>query len=476
MSFETLGTVLLTESSRRNLDELHALIHWESEGYHVVGKTEDGPQTVKMAEELSPDLLILSHRLKGLSGVEVLRQIRKCCPGTQVILLCEYADFSIAQQAVRYGISGLLLKPLEPEDLLGAVRHLENTRISPVQGQEPWNWARAWEKRLRNSPIYGDGIQKLAIAASFEVQLENGAHVIRLPADGSEILVAAMDDTTSTLLDTLQGLHRRVGVSCPFQDASELERAVFQARLAASPFWSREKRLVQCCCENNYEAIYLFRQLWFLLYQCVAVQEYSMHQFWALYDILLNMVQSLKMDFREIIAIHNGLVLMAKSIDINAGAGLQYLSVYEINSWSEEKNSLEYSLVRIRRDMQDHLRAGKFDVNMHPLGEFINEIIIYLDAHFCEKGISVENVAAKFYMTPAYFGQTFKRIYGISITEHINRKRIDYAEYLLTHENITIKDVANQVGIADYFYFSKLFKKYKGITPGEARKGIRPGE
>lgn len=474
MRIKTIGTILLAESNHKNLDELFSLVDWKSEGYRVIGQTEVAMQAVKMAEELQPNLMILSHQMNELSGLEILRQVRVVSPCTQVILLCEYADFSIAQQAVRYGISGLLLKPVAPEDLLGAIHHLGNSKLTLVQAQDTNNWNQDWANSLKRDSNFSDGIEKLAIVIPGGMQLGKNSGVICLEESNPQILVAVIDDSTSTLLETLQHLPCRIGVSFPFRNITELEHAISQAELAASPFWTREKRMVQCCSENNYEAIHLFQKLWFLLYQCVAIQEFSMHQFWALYDILLNMVQSLKMDFHEIIAIHNGLVLMAKSIDNNAGANLQYLSLHDIRSWTEEQKSLEYLLVEIRRDMQDNLQAGKFDVTVHPMGEFINRILIYLDSHFCEKDISVESIASKFYMTPAYFGQTFKRIYGISITEHINRKRIDYAEYLLTHENITIKDVANQVGITDYFYFSKLFKKYKGITPSEAKKKTRP--
>ena len=55
-------------------------------------------------------------------------------------------------------------------------------------------------------------------------------------------------------------------------------------------------------------------------------------------------------------------------------------------------------------------------------------------------------------------------------------RSMDYAEYLLTHEDISIKDVSRRVGFTDHYYFSKLFKKYKQITPGDAKKLRRQGK
>ena len=64
----------------------------------------------------------------------------------------------------------------------------------------------------------------------------------------------------------------------------------------------------------------------------------------------------------------------------------------------------------------------------------------------------------------------FKQKHGMSITEYIQRKRINVAENLLSTTDLEIKDIANSVGYTSSSRFSTLFKRYKGIKPNEIRK------
>ena len=59
---------------------------------------------------------------------------------------------------------------------------------------------------------------------------------------------------------------------------------------------------------------------------------------------------------------------------------------------------------------------------------------------------------------------------GFSVIEYINNCRIGRACTMLNNTNVQIKDVALSVGFSDQLYFSKVFRKLKGITPTEYRK------
>lgn len=63
----------------------------------------------------------------------------------------------------------------------------------------------------------------------------------------------------------------------------------------------------------------------------------------------------------------------------------------------------------------------------------------------------------------------FKQKHQMSITEYIQRKRINTAETLLSTTELNIKDIANSVGYSSSSRFATLFKRYKGIKPNEIR-------
>lgn len=71
--------------------------------------------------------------------------------------------------------------------------------------------------------------------------------------------------------------------------------------------------------------------------------------------------------------------------------------------------------------------------------------------------------------------QLSKDNFGMSITQYITKKRMRKAKELLTETDIAITEVADRVGISDYNYFCKLFKKMTGSTPGKFRRSHADG-
>ena len=68
-----------------------------------------------------------------------------------------------------------------------------------------------------------------------------------------------------------------------------------------------------------------------------------------------------------------------------------------------------------------------------------------------------------------YIGQIFKRYSEITLVEYIQILRIQRAKYLLQHIGKSIKEISDEVGFKDNFYFSKVFKKIVGKQPSQYR-------
>jgi YesN/AraC family two-component response regulator len=65
----------------------------------------------------------------------------------------------------------------------------------------------------------------------------------------------------------------------------------------------------------------------------------------------------------------------------------------------------------------------------------------------------------------------FKQEMGITFTDYLNQVRINRSCELLTNTSLNLIDVSLQAGFDDQSYFSKVFKKLKGITPKSYRNG-----
>lgn len=84
--------------------------------------------------------------------------------------------------------------------------------------------------------------------------------------------------------------------------------------------------------------------------------------------------------------------------------------------------------------------------------------------------ISISRLASECNMERSYFSRTFKHVVGLSPKEYHSKVRIDNAETLLRNRNLSINEVASEVGYPDVMSFSKAFKNKKGMSPSFYRQ------
>lgn len=99
----------------------------------------------------------------------------------------------------------------------------------------------------------------------------------------------------------------------------------------------------------------------------------------------------------------------------------------------------------------------------------LNTILNYMNENI-EGDLHLYRIAENFHFNSSYISQLFRKELGISYSEFLTRIRVNAAEKLLLETDMPIKYICEKTGIYDYFYFNKLIKKYKGLTPNQIRK------
>ncbi|MCT2196929.1 response regulator [Paenibacillus sp. p3-SID1389] len=94
----------------------------------------------------------------------------------------------------------------------------------------------------------------------------------------------------------------------------------------------------------------------------------------------------------------------------------------------------------------------------------------YIEQHYHEEDLSVEDVAAAVFVDSSYLRRVFRKESGYSVLDHIVHTRMKKAKELLQEGNLKLASVAEAVGFSDPNYFSKCFKKKFGMTPTEFEK------
>lgn len=97
------------------------------------------------------------------------------------------------------------------------------------------------------------------------------------------------------------------------------------------------------------------------------------------------------------------------------------------------------------------------------------EVKRYIDENY-SCNISLENLCDRFYISKFYLTHSFKEQFGVTINSYLQTVRITHAKQLLRFSSITIEEIAENIGISDPAYFSRLFKNIEGVSPSVYRE------
>lgn len=102
----------------------------------------------------------------------------------------------------------------------------------------------------------------------------------------------------------------------------------------------------------------------------------------------------------------------------------------------------------------------------------VREAVNYISLHLTESDLTLASVAVALSLNKTYLAARFKQETGATVTDFIHSRRIDHAIFLMSTSDITVHDAALACGMSDLGYFSKVFKREKGMSPREYRKSL----
>ena len=111
-------------------------------------------------------------------------------------------------------------------------------------------------------------------------------------------------------------------------------------------------------------------------------------------------------------------------------------------------------------------------VNKHSQRNYsllIQKVITQIETDI-SSDLGLNNLATIFDVNPSYLSSLFKKETGSTLTEYVNKMRVERAKELLVSTNIQIQNIAQRCGMLDVNYFTKTFKKYTDLTPKKYRE------
>ena len=103
------------------VEGLRKVVKWADYGCEVVGTASGAEEGAELIRKVRPHILFTDIRMPGADGLTMLAGLRSEFPDMQVTVLTGYSDFAYAQQAIRLGVTRLLLKPSKMDEIKEAL-------------------------------------------------------------------------------------------------------------------------------------------------------------------------------------------------------------------------------------------------------------------------------------------------------------------------------------------------------------------
>ncbi len=189
-------------------------------------------------------------------------------------------------------------------------------------------------------------------------------------------------------------------------------------------------------------------------------------------NLLGHIMFSTGYDYEQIKARCYSLMVLIGRAAVDAGADCDYtLSIGDVGmksiSQCHNGEQLCIWLSKTANTLMDRI----FLYREAPHASIIKRCTDYIDKNYYEH-ITLDTLARVVYLSQAYISRIFHKETGLSFNEYLNRARVEHSKALLIEKTMRIADISSAVGFEDQSYFTKVFKKYTGVTPGNYRERL----
>lgn len=510
--------VIVVDDEPLMLEGWKTMIDWRACGYELCGTATDGEEALERIREWNPDLVLTDIRMPVLDGLELIRRMKEeRGVSAKVVVVSGYSEFSYAQQALRYEVDHYVLKPLVTEEIHALLREL----TGPLEERRRAEASAAKEKAAFSAAAIVDLLRHGGQAAVDAVARLLGvddrvrcrlllAEVPPGEAGSGEAPVSYY--SLQERVQTLAAACFEAGMQAwPFEDApGRAGLFVAEARPDEEPF---DVRLEQTIAKRESTlrelAVYfsgsargldavpeLYRQAMETRSRGLLKGRPGIHPYrepsgsgeWRLEDLTFRVGELLqaigKGDADGIDGSVDGLLRLfeeAASKESWMRTAVQHISGELLRNYSGRDAGTEEALGWLRRLLREDEYAGIGSWSGEKLKRFclraaglaareranasaVSDAIVYLKGHYREK-IQLQELAERYRLHPAFFGQQFKKETGCGFHEYIHRLRIEEACKLLRRTDMRVSDIAESLGYHDTDYFTEKFKALTGETP-----------
>ncbi|ALS26248.1 two-component system response regulator [Paenibacillus sp. 32O-W] len=504
--------VLIVDDEQIERDGLQAILH---KGYPelVIRQAQNGRIAVEMMEEFRPDLVLMDIKMPGMNGLEAVERISADYPETKFVMVTAYDTFEFARQAITLGVKDYLLKPSKASEIIDTVgrvlNQIEAERLLEEERRQQQ------DKLLKALPLAEtDVVTQLLFDHVHEVHLDELVGLLDIqPSNETFVMLVMLPPDSEPLYGAIKTAVRRLGAMwvgalygrqlpiIVFRDPEKSYRsqAVTLARsiLAVAGTGDRSGWFVGI--GNAYDSLEQIRQS----YQEALIASADLtlpvkYRFYADVPAVREVqdgehARQQERQFLDHVRLGEWEEVHRIVMDVirhceNEGASLLQAQQRALEKlWivsrvlsemgMETRTPLfsfqaqDYRQLRAETGLLiDRLRQTYAERQERMAPDTIQRIRQYIMDHSHEN-ISLEMIGKMVDLSPFYISKMFKDQLGVNYIDFLTECRIEKAKkMMLADPDISLKEIAYEVGYHDPNYFSKVFKKMCDVSPTEYRR------
>ncbi|SFS56268.1 response regulator transcription factor [Paenibacillus sp. BC26] len=516
--------VLITDDEPTIREGLRTLIDWNGLGYEVVDTAANGKDALAKYDRHKPDLMIVDIRMPGMSGLELIDQLRKNEQSVHVLILSGYADFDYAKKAIALDTDGYLLKPVDEDELvdylikLHATLMRESAQKVKNEMKEVWNRERVVQSYLIPGNQVPVALQENELTDADLNWDSYTVVLLKLQGKGHEIehgqlmklkglFIQAFEETGIGVvftMDSFIGLLVKKDLSLEqkrqalFKDMVALLSQEDLAVTAAAG--SSVNRLEDISSSYEEAAKFVSMRFFYAGGQLITAETAPIAQTAPIIDAAAE---------ETVIDCGEAAAKLFFAIDIGNARAIAELVAEKgkfLLACGSSEQTIKATLAEIvtcvisklsQHDPDMQTRGGQLSASIHAIfeqthyNEMEQHVIAFLQGLKPEsasvgtdkqikkmldliqrnyvENLKLDALAAVFNYNSAYLGKLFKNETGEYFNTYLDKVRVEKAKELLS-QGMKVYLVAEKVGYSNVDYFHSKFRKYVGTSPSSYRK------
>ncbi len=478
-------TIIIADDDKLIRAGIKKIILENLEGEHEIFEAKNGKKAIELCEKIRPQVIITDIQMPEMGGVELMQQISQWKHPPAIIVLSGFNDFNYTKSALTSGAIDYILKPVDTNEILGALRramlHFEKTEKGFKE--------RTLHKIIKDG--YSEGIKIEGDFFCVCVSVAESAQEIfgKTPPEAAEDFF--------TGIAPLYILERRKNFFIALLEQNGIEHI-------------KSDSLFECCavgvsekCQNLSELRKISAQAYSALLKAFFADENAREE--KINGIYYYASSNLELDFNEIDRLYEKFIA---AIDTTSYDGIQkivdalfdfsgveknargeklryihdkiagsfvkrYAQFHESDSYLYTKSLMIENVHRAntisewKKNISDYaFYVASLLRNKQEKYPFITKAVIYIKKHFAEE-ISMTTVANEVNSNYTWFSEKFKEQVGVNFNDYLKNYRIEQAKALMEKGIYRVYEVSEKVGFKDVKYFMKIFHEANGMSPGK---------